>query len=56
MVTERTKLCRECEGEGWVYDMLGGCSDPECCGGPFQIRCTACDSNWPDDDEEDEEK
>lgn len=53
MGNKRDPSCRECEGEGWVYDYLGGCGDPECCGGPVAVQCRACDNDWsPDDDQE----
>ena len=38
--------CKECGGYGWVWDYLGGCGDPECCGGPYQVKCTHCDNDW----------
>ena len=56
MGKKRDKDCKECDGNGFVYDYLGGCGDPECCGGPWQVQCTACDNDWEfrDDDEADD--
>jgi hypothetical protein len=45
------KYCSECDGYGWVNDYLGGCGDPECCGGPFEVKCCSCNNTWqPGDD------
>ena len=47
--------CQSCEGSGWVYDWLGGCGDPECCGGPAQVQCLQCVNDWsPSDPPEDD--
>lgn len=35
-------VCHNCDGNGWVYDYLGGCGDPECCGGPYKVKCREC--------------
>ena len=51
MGTLRTEDCRECEGTGYVLDYLGGCGDPECCGGPFKVRCHSCVNDWEPGDE-----
>lgn len=48
------KVCTECEGSGWVYDYLGGCSDPECCGGPYKVKCVHCSNDWSIFSEEDD--
>ena len=37
--------CKECFGDGWVWD-YSGCCDPECCGGPYQLKCMHCDNDW----------
>ena len=34
--------CESCEDTGWILDYLGGCGDPDCCGGPFSIPCPYC--------------
>ena len=56
MGNKRDKDCKECDGNGWVYDYLGGCGDPECCGGPWKVQCPSCDNDWEmgDEDAEDE--
>ena len=43
-----TKLedCKECFGDGWVWDQIWRCGDPECCGTPQKVRCPYCDSTW----------
>lgn len=38
--------CKHCWGDGYVLDYLGGCGDPECCGGPDEVKCTHCDNDW----------
>ena len=43
MGEKRDENCKECDGAGWVLDYLGGCGDPECCGGPFKVRCPYSD-------------
>lgn len=55
MGKKRDKDCKECDGQGFVYDFLGGCGDPECCGGPWQVQCTACDNDWEFGDEDEDE-
>lgn len=42
----RDTQCDECAGDGWVYDCLGGCGDPECCGGPYKVKCVQCENDW----------
>lgn len=49
MTTEHETVgdeCWNCGGAGYVLDNLGGCGDPECCGGPWKIKCRQCDNNW----------
>lgn len=51
MGTKRDKSCEECDGNGFVWDFLGGCGDPDCCGGPWKVRCHSCDNDWEPGDE-----
>ena len=54
MGKKRDLTCRECFGDGYTEESLGGCGDPECCGGPIKVRCQYCDNDWsPDDEDED---
>jgi hypothetical protein len=39
MGNKRDLNCKECDGDGYIWDYLGGCGDPECCGGLG--RCNA---------------
>ena len=41
--------CGNCYGDGYGLDYLGGCGDPECCGGPVKVKCPYCD-NWNPDE------
>lgn len=43
--------CQECFGDGWVWDEIWRCGDPECCGTPQKVRCPYCDSTWEYGDE-----
>ena len=52
MGTKRDPTCHECGGDGYVDDWMGGCGDPECCGGPIRVQCRACDNDWNQDDED----
>ncbi len=47
----RPPACKNCEDYGFVWDCLGGCGDPECCGGPFKVRCLQCNNDWSIDDD-----
>lgn len=49
-MSEETKpKCPECDGDGWNYDYLGGCGDPECCGGPIKVKCRHCENDFEGD-------
>lgn len=48
-----TETCYECGGAGYIWDYMGGCSDPECCGGPYKVKCNQCVNDWdPEKDDE----
>ena len=54
MGKKRDPKCQECFGDGYILDYLGGCGDPECCGGPVEVQCQHCDNDWdPCDEDED---
>ena len=50
MGNKRDPKCSECEGDGYVYDDMGCCGDPECCGSPVRVQCRACENDWSPDD------
>ena len=50
----RDETCYECGGDGWVYDNLGGCADPDCCGSPIKVQCRQCKNDWSADNEGDQ--
>jgi hypothetical protein len=43
------EVCNNCDGDGWYYDYLGGCGDPECCDGPLEVKCHMCDNDYEAD-------
>lgn len=51
MGTKRDPKCSECNDDGYILDYLGGCGDPECCGGPVEVKCPYCDNDWMPEDE-----
>ena len=56
MGSKRDPTCSECSGDGWNWDYMGACGDPDCCGGPVKVKCHACDNDWEDGDPEIEVK
>lgn len=46
------ETCYECGGDGYILDYMGGCSDPECCGGPYKVKCNQCVNDWDPEKEE----